>query len=617
MFSNGKKIGAHYLGEGRTEWYVYAPKAKEVAVKICSMDDKKTRLTPQERGYFHGVFDAVEPGSRYWIVLDGKPYPDPASRYQPEGVFGPSQVIDPCYPWSDAEREWQGLPLEHYIIYELHVGAFTAKGSFTAIIPHLDELCSLGVTAIELMPINQFSGERNWGYDGVFPFAPQSTYGTPDELKKLVEACHQHGLAVILDVVYNHLGPEGNVLPHFGYYFTDKYRTPWGGAINFDGPYCDPVRNYFIENALMWIQDYRFDALRLDALHAVFDNSAYSFLKELADQVHRYAHRSNRHIYLIAESSLNDTKLIRRHQSGGYALDTQWNDDFHHALYAYLTGDNHSYYQDFGELDHIVKAIKDGYVLTGQYSEYWKCRHGQSSETISANKFVVFSQNHDHVGNRANGERFCHLVDIGKSKMAAAVVILSPFIPLLFMGEEYAEEAPFFYFTSHHDPELAQSVREGRAREILEHYPGSAIPDPQDRETFERSKINKSLQLHGVHAAVYHFYKTLIQLRKSVDCLNYLSKKDLQIYCDHHQKLIYLHRWRTENSQAFIIYHFFENPADVEIKFPAGRWNKALDSAEKRWEGDGRLLPDSYSFDLPSWVKVKFSPYSVVVYVDR
>ncbi|MBS0350249.1 MAG: malto-oligosyltrehalose trehalohydrolase [Proteobacteria bacterium] len=617
MFSDSKKIGAHYLGDGRTEWWVYAPKAKTVAVKICAPVEQEIILAPLERGYFNGFLDGIDPGSDYWIILDDQPFPDPASRYQPEGVFGPSQVINPLYQWGDSERTWQGLPFEDYLTYELHVGTFTPEGSYQAIIPHLDELNSLGITAIELMPVNQFSGQRNWGYDGVFPFAPQNTYGSPDDLKALVAACHQRGLAIILDVVYNHLGPEGNVLPDFGYYLTDKYRTPWGSAVNFDGPHNDSVRNYFIQNALMWIKDYHFDALRLDALHAVFDNSAYPFLKELSDQVHRYAHLAKRRIYLIAESSLNDTKFIRSHQSGGYALDAQWNDDFHHALYCYLTGDNHSYYQDFGKLDHIAKAIKEGYVLTGQYTEYWKCRHGQSSETIPANKFVVFSQNHDHIGNRADGERLCRLVDIGQTKIAAAMVILSPYIPLLFMGEEYAETAPFLYFTNHSDLKLGQAVKEGRSKEIITHYPESLVSDPQDPAIFLKSKINKALQRHGVHAAVYNFYKTLIQLRKSTGCLKLLSKKKLHIYCNNEQEVICVHRWKPAHSQAFIIYHFSKKTADVDIQFPAGRWHKALDSAEIRWEGDGVLLPDSHSLDVASGMTLKLSPHSVVVYIEQ
>jgi maltooligosyltrehalose trehalohydrolase len=359
------------------------------------------------------------------------------------------------------------------------VGTFTPEGTFEAIIPHLDELRELGITAVELMPVAQFPGTRNWGYDGVYPFAVQNSYGGPEGLKRLVNACHGRGIAVVLDVVYNHLGPEGNYLWDFGPYFTDRYKTPWGSAINFDGPHSDPVRRLFIENALYWVTEFRMDGLRIDAVHGILDFSAYPFLEELASAVHEKAERLNRRVYVIAESDLNDTRVIRSRELGGYGLDAQWNDDFHHALHTLLTEDQTGYYQDFGRLGDLVKAFREGFVCSGQYSSYRRRRHGNSSRDIPAGCFVVFAQNHDQVGNRMRGERLSQLVCRERMKLAAGVVFLSPFIPLLFMGEEYGETAPFPYFISHSDADLVEAVRRGRREEFAAFGWSQEPPDPQ------------------------------------------------------------------------------------------------------------------------------------------
>jgi maltooligosyltrehalose trehalohydrolase len=337
------------------------------------------------------------------------------------------------------------------------VGAYTKKGTFESIIPHLDELKKLGITAIELMPVAQFPGTRNWGYDGVYPYAVQNSYGGPEGFKRLVNACHGRGLALVLDVVYNHLGPEGNYLWDFGPYFTDRYKALWGFSINFDGPHSDDVRHYFIQNALYWVTEFHVDALRVDAVHAILDFSAEPFLEELASAVHDEAKRLNRRVYLIAESALNDTRVIRSREFGGYGLDAQWNDDFHHALHTVLTGERMGYYRDFGRLQDLAKALLEGFVYSGEYSPYRRRRHGNSSRDIPAHRFVVFSQNHDQVGNRMRGERLSELVCFERTKLAAGVMTLSPFIPLLFMGEEYGETAPFQYFVSHSDPDLRRS----------------------------------------------------------------------------------------------------------------------------------------------------------------
>lgn len=437
----GAGLGAASLGDGRCRFTVWAPAAEKVEVRLLTPRPRVATLDRGGQGYHHGVLEGVERGSLYVYRLDGGPErADPASRSQPQGVHGPSEVVDPQFPWEDVS--WVGPRLQDYILYELHVGTFTREGTFDAIIPHLTDLRELGVTAIELMPVAQFPGTRNWGYDGVFPFAVQDSYGGPAGLKRLVNACHREGLAVVLDVVYNHLGPEGNTLGDFGPYFSERYRSPWGPALNFDGPGSDEVRRFFIENALAWITDYHVDALRLDALHAILDLSAYPFLAELAAAVRERAARLHRRVYLIAESDLNDPKLVRPPEVGGYGLDAQWNDDFHHALHALLTGERTGYYEDFGTVAHLARAFTEGYVYTGQYSVYRRRRHGVPARALPAHAFAVFAQNHDQVGNRMRGERLSALVPFEALKLAAAVVLLSPYLPLLFMGEEYGETAP-------------------------------------------------------------------------------------------------------------------------------------------------------------------------------
>lgn len=430
-------IGATIVGSEEVLFKIWAPGKKHVSVKILSGNRRLIRLTKDKKGYFTGVSKDVRTGDLYLYVLDHDDIcPDPASRFQPEGVYGPSEVVDPGeFKWSDGK--WRGIPLKDFIIYELHTGTFTKEGTFESVIPRLDYLTDLGITAIELMPVAQFPGNRNWGYDGVCPFAPQNTYGGPTGLKKLINSAHKKGLGVVLDVVYNHLGPEGNYLGRFGPYFTGRYRTPWGKAVNFDGPYSDEVRHFFIENALYWVEEFHVDGLRLDAVHGIFDFSARHFLTDLCEEVHSHARRLGREVAVIAESDLNDARIISPPEMGGYGLDAQWDDDFHHALHTLLTGEDKGYYEDFGKTEHLEKAFREGFVYTGQYSRYRKRRHGNSPKNRPPSQFIVFSQSHDQVGNRMAGDRPDLTLSFEKMKLAAGVVIFSPFIPLLFMGEEY------------------------------------------------------------------------------------------------------------------------------------------------------------------------------------
>jgi maltooligosyltrehalose trehalohydrolase len=588
-------LGATYLGEGRCHFLVWAPRAGKVELRVVGPSDRTVQMERQERGYHQVLAEGVAPGTRYFYRLDGKTdRPDPASHYQPEGVHGASEVVNPRFNWSDAS--WNGLDLAGYIIYELHVGAYTDHGTFEAVIPYLDGLSHLGVTAIELMPVAQFPGSRNWGYDGAFPYAVQNSYGGPAGLKALVEACHTRGLAVVLDVVYNHLGPEGNYLAEFGPYFTDRYRTPWGQAINFDGSESDEVRRFFIENALYWTKEFHFDALRLDAIHAIVDPSARPILEELGLAVHRQARQLKRKIHVIAESDRNDSRIIRCREAGGYGLDAQWSDDFHHALHTLLTPERNGYYKDFGAVEQLAVAYQEGFVYSGQYSVYRKRRHGNSSKALPPERFVVFAQNHDQVGNRLLGERLSQLVSFEALKVATGAVMLSPYIPLLFMGEEYDETAPFRYFVSHSDPELIEAVRKGRQEEFAAFDWAGQIPDPQSAETFQGCKLNHDLKAEGDHQALYNFVRELIRLRKELPALSRSSRQEIEAIAFEREKLLWFRRWQSRE-QTVIIINFGNQPATVEFPFPTGRFSRVLDSADQKWNGRGSLCPDLLEAD--------------------
>ena len=545
-----------------------------------------------ERGYFQLSVDGLAPGSLYLYCLDsGQQRPDPASRFQAEGVHGPSQIVNLCFDWKD--QDWKGLPLQDYVIYELHVGTFTDEGTFDAAISKLDALRDLGITAIELMPVAQFPGNRNWGYDGVYPYAVQNSYGGPLALKRLVQACHERGLAAILDVVYNHLGPEGSYLGEFGYYFTDRYRTPWGDAINFDGAHSDEVRRFFIENALYWITEFHFDALRLDAVHAIFDHSAWPFLAELSEAAHLRGQELQRHVYLIPESSLNDVRLICPREQGGYGSDAQWSDDFHHSLHTLLTGERTGYYQDFGKIEHLVKSLREGYVYTGQYSQYRQRRHGHSAREAPFHRLVVCAQNHDQVGNRQLGERLSQLVSFEDLKLAAAVVLLSPYIPLLFMGEEYGETAPFLYFISHSDLVLVEAVRLGRQKEFAAFAGEGKTPDPQSETTFQRAKLNRGLLEEPKHRLLKEFYQVLIHLRKTLPALRAACKENLEVLGFEEEKVMFLRRGQN-TSQVFALFSFGDRESLLNLPLGTGLWTKVLDSEDPRWKLNAPVL------DLPS-----------------
>jgi maltooligosyltrehalose trehalohydrolase len=474
-------------------------------------------MRQEEDGWWSIETELLLPAVDYGFVLDdGKSLPDPRSPLQPEGVHGRSRIVDHrSFHWSD--RNWNPAPLSSAIIYELHVGTFTPAGTFDSAIEHLSHLTDLGISHVELMPVAEFSGERGWGYDGADLYAPHHAYGGADGLKRLVDSCHVRGLAVILDVVYNHLGPSGNYLAQFGPYQTDRYRTPWGDALNFDGRGSNEVRRFLCDNALMWLRDYHFDGLRLDAIHAIVDTSATHFLEQLAAEVVALQATLGRHLTLIAESNLNDPRIVRPVDAAGYGIDAQWNDDFHHALHGWLTGERSGYYEDFGSLGQLSKALRNAFVYDGCYSQYRDRYHGRPPAGLSGHQFIGYSQTHDQVGNRAKGERSSRLMNVNRLKIAAALVITAPFVPLLFQGEEWGASTPFLYFSGHPEPALGHAVSEGRKREFSSFgWNPEDVPDPQALETFTRSKLDWNDLTREPHADLLQWYRELIQLRRQL-----------------------------------------------------------------------------------------------------
>jgi maltooligosyltrehalose trehalohydrolase len=583
-------LGPRYLGGGAWEFRVWAPLLEEVTLNLIS-EKKLVPLSREELGYWSAVVHNVAPGTAYVFRLGGGvERPDPASHYQPDGVHAPSRLVDHSrFEWGD--KAWAGVSRDEMVIYELHVGTFTPEGTFAAAAARLEDLRDLGVTAVELMPVAQFPGERNWGYDGVYPFAAHASYGGPDGLKEFVAACHAHGLAVILDVVYNHLGPEGNYLRDFGPYFTDRYRTPWGEALNFDGPHSHGVREFFIQNALHWLRHFHVDALRLDAVHAVYDAGARHFLAELADRVAALSAELGRKLHLIAESDANDPRLIRPRERGGYGLDAQWCDEFHHALRCLLTGERAGYYADFGRLEDLGKSYREGYVYTGQFSEHRQRFFGAPPDGCSPGQFIVFTQNHDQVGNRMRGERLTSLASFEQLKLAAGAMLLAPFVPLIFMGEEYGEDRPFLYFVSHSDAGLREAVREGRKAEFRCFGWQGEPPDPNDPATFLASKLRWEKRAEGRHAALLKLYRRLIELRGRVPALRRLDWGGLSAQAQG-DNVIVLRRCHGA-SEAALLLNFGADEAECRLDAWPGVWRKVVDSAGEEWGGPGSGPPDA------------------------
>lgn len=586
------RIGANYLKNNHCEFTVWAPNLKQIEVKILGDSERVIPLEQDELGYWQITATEIPPGTLYQYQLNGgeKTRPDPVSHSQPLDVHGPSQVIDhTAFQWTD--HNWQNLSLEELIIYELHVGTFSTEGTFTGIIPHLGELKALGINCLEIMPVAQFPGSRNWGYDGVYPFAVQHSYGGVEGFKQLIDACHQQGIAVILDVVYNHLGPEGNYTQDFAPYFTDRYNTPWGKALNFDDAYSYGVRNFFIANVLYWFKEYHLDGLRLDAIHAIYDFGAKHILAEMQERVTEFTKETGKPVYLIAESDLNDVRIINPTSQGGYGLAGQWCDDVHHCIHTLLTGENQGYYQDYGKCADLAKAFTESFTYTWDYSPYRQRYHGNKVGDRPFSQFLIYSQNHDQVGNRMLGDRLSNLISFDGLKLAAALTLLGPGIPMLFMGEEYGETAPFYYFISHGDPDLVKAVQEGRKREFASFKWLGEPPDPASVETLQRSRLNWELRETGNHAILRKFYQKLLELRKNLTPLNNYARDSVKVEYDEQERWFYVTRNQDEES-VLILLNF--NQQGVKIpQLPPGNWQKQLDSSIQTYLGSGSTLPDS------------------------
>jgi maltooligosyltrehalose trehalohydrolase len=519
---------------------VWAPDRERIELVL---DDRRLALAPvpARAGWWSVDVPDAAPGTRYRYSLDGgDARPDPRSPWQPEGIEGPSATVDHgAFAWSDAA--WRAGPLAAQVLYELHVGTFSSAGTFDGAIEHLDHLVELGVTAVELLPVAEASGSRGWGYDGVLLWAPHHAYGGPDGLKRLVDACHARGLAVVLDVVYNHLGPAGNYLPEFGPYFTHTYSTPWGDAINYDGPGSDEVRAFAIGNALMWLEQYHFDGLRIDAVHAIHDEGATHLLEELAADTAALSIELGRELWLIAESDLSDPRLVRPREAGGYGLTAAWSDDFHHALHTVLTGERSGYYEDFGSLAQLARALERTFVYAGEYMPGRGRRHGRPADDVPQYRFLGYLQNHDQIGNRALGERTTALVPASLARIGAALVLLSPFVPMLFQGEEWGASTPFQYFTDHGDPELGEAVSAGRRSEFRAFgWRPEDVPDPQDPATFERSRLDWAELEEAPHAALLDWHRRLIALRRSLPVP--VAPGRVRVEVDEERRTLVLHR---------------------------------------------------------------------------
>ncbi len=582
-------VGAVYQNPNQCTFCVWAPLKEKVELVFPGTPEKKFEMTSLADGYWSVTVDDVKPLTRYFFRIDEKTLSDPASRFQPEGVHGPSAVVAQNFSWSDSS--WKGIELGDMIMYELHVGTFTPKGTFEGVIEKLSYLKNLGVNAIELMPVAQFPGSRNWGYDGVYPFAAQDSYGGPEGLKKLVDAAHRQGIAVVLDVVYNHQGPEGNYIGEFAPYFTDKYKTFWGSALNFDDAYCDGVRNYYWQNALMWLDEYHIDGLRLDAVHAIWDFSANHFVGELSNQVRGLEQRTGRKKVLIAEFDLNNPRYIDDPLRGGYGLDGQWVDEFHHAFHSLITGEREGYYEDFGEPRHLEKSLRDSYVYTGEYSEHRKKYFGRDPEHNPYSQFVVFTQNHDQVGNRMLGDRLTTSLSFEALKLSAVTLILAPQVPMLFMGEEYRETNPFQYFISHTDKNLVEMVREGRRKEFSHFNWEGEVPDPQSEKTFQQCVLSWDYE-QPERRKLLELYQELIRLRKERKALRGRKKDSVRVYPSEGSRIICFERY-YEGDTIVVILNFDKSSTPFNIPSSVDNARKILDTASLTWRGPGEMTGDA------------------------
>jgi len=604
---HNRPVGAWCDNNDNVIFTVWAPNADKVELHLIQPRDEIIAMDKDTHGYWTKTIPDPGQDVDYCFRLNGNTdRPDPASHFQPNGVHKESRLVRHAeFLWNDTE--WKGLPLEEMIIYELHIGTFTPAGNFESAVSKLSDLIKLGINTISIMPVAQFPGERNWGYDGVHPYAVQNSYGGPEGLKLLIDAAHRAGMAVVMDVVYNHLGPEGNYLHEFAPYFTDKYKTPWGRAVNYDDKDSDGVRNFFIRNALFWFREYHLDALRLDAIHGIFDFSAKTFLREMAEETAELSNRGNRPLYLIAESNLNDINLITSLDNDGAGMDSQWSDDFHHSVHTLLTGENIGYYVDFGKMEHLTRALSENFTYDWRYSEFRKRRHGSSAANQPGHKFVVSIQTHDQVGNRMNGDRFGTLIPFEAQKLAAVCMLTAPNVPMLFMGEEYAETAPFLYFVSHSDENLIDAVRRGRKEEFASFDWKGNPPDPQAVETFEKSKLNWELRRKDRNRKMLDLYRDLIAIRKNHLDLSRCRKDNYSVENNGNVLFIFFNG-KTQKLGAVMNFSAEETSTVVPDYF--FKCAKLFDSADDKHAGPGSCAPDIIMPESPITLK----PYNAVIY---
>ncbi|MGB7337835.1 MAG: malto-oligosyltrehalose trehalohydrolase [Phototrophicaceae bacterium] len=603
-------LGAIRLPDGRVQFRVWGYNAETIEVHLLTSDTYHP-MERDTRGYYTCTLDDVAVGDTYLYRIDSeKERPDPASRHQPDGVHGASAVIDMDYDWTD--HGFNPPTLRNTIFYELHVGTFTPEGTFEAIIPYLDYLSDLGITSIELLPIAEFPGNRNWGYDGVQLFAAHHTYGGVDGLRALVNAAHAKNIAVYLDVVYNHLGPEGNYLWDYAPYFTSKYRGAWGDNLNFDDDFSGEVRQFFIQNALYWLEICHIDGFRLDATHALVDFSVIPILEELTTAIHEWGDRHSKRVHVIAENDRSERKNILSRDLNGTGLDALWLDDLHHTIHTQLTGELDGYYGGFGKFADMVKCLREGFVRSGGWSSSQQKYAGTYSGDLPTDRFVVASQNHDQVGNRMQGERLEHLTSWESAKLAAGFAMLSPYVPLLFMGEEYAETNPFLYFTSHSDPALIEGVRQGRLDEFAYFADQGTPPDPQAESTFERSKLNHQLREGGKHKRMFQFYKNLIALRQTQPALSSPHRRDTDVVVDYSQMVIWLLRRYQDNIVLIAFNWHHTQSARTQLPLDETNFSLIFDSLDIQYAE--RIIMKPKSLDVISGGIVEIAPLSFVIY---
>jgi maltooligosyltrehalose trehalohydrolase len=619
------RFGARPVPDGGTQFRVRAPQAKSLELKVVGPEPRMFPLKRAGEGVFEAHLAEVGAGADYFYVIDGeRERPDPVSRFQPAGVHGPSRVVAPeSFEWTDGE--WKAVPLRDYVIYELHTGTFTPEGTFEAVMPKLAHLKSLGVTAVELMPVAEFPGGRNWGYDGAHLYAPQSTYGGPEGLKRLVDACHREGLAFVLDVVYNHLGPEGNYLGEYLPVFSSLHKSPWGAGLNFDGADAKAVRRYFIDNALYWLTEFHVDALRLDAVHAIVDTSERHILREMAEEFRAQTLALGRRAFLIAESDLNDVRVIKAADEGGWGLHAQWSDDFHHSLHAMLTKTDRGYFSDFGRLEDLAKAIQEGFVYSGQHSAFRGRCHGTPSVERPGEQFVVCIQNHDQIANGYWGDRLSRLLKLEQQKLAASILLCgTPNVPMLFMGEEWSERAPFLYFTSHTDPELGRAVRRGRMEEYdsfvreegeTESTLGG-FSDPQSEMTFQRSKLDWESSRKSPHAEMLRYYRDLVAARRRHACLSNCDKGRTRVSFDEGRHWLTIERGDEGSAHALLACNLAGEAQAVPLA-AGGAWRLALWSGEPCYGGDSSQASPPERVEGEGQTEINLAGWGVALYVEE